>query len=580
MKNKMNYVMMALVFGMLLLFTPGVFAEVPMTPEEQAITEATAMLVDEENNTITYINPNETDDENVNVYEKFNDVPENAWYKTYLSHLVQLGVIHGVGEDEFAPNDYVSRAQFATMLAFASDADLTAYEGITSFNDVSVSAWYAPQVEWAYRQGLIKGRADGFFYPESDITREEAVAIIDRYAVSENSSILDDYQYELDDNADKYLTDKEIGFLETALAPPVYNDEVDISSWASEDIDAMSKAGIICGDEDGNFNPQDPISRSECTKVISAYIVNDTKPTFYFPGGSHIEYLHAIDNTITAFSAVESNDSNMERIDSFQKYADPIDLDALLGNNDLGNITISWAKNTHQDLASYAIQKIRIDRPYITDKMQSESFEYSYEGSRHTINGAQAIWVYAYYTDTIENQNGDFISHFYEPGVGSYNGSDSMNACIYFNNHFYNAYTSYLNGNKATSYREMGMCIHYLEDMSNPYHASSHTNKNTNGKHGEYEHWADNRMVSEGYATYGSVLGEDIYSSYRYMYDADFIDIANNTAGIAKGQYSVCSHFDTNPTAALSATKNLITHTERGVAGILNRYYYYGWLNH
>ena len=316
-------------------------------------------------------------------------------------------------------------------------------------------------------------------------------------------------------------------------------------------------------------------------KIISAYIINETKPTFYFPGGSDIEYLDIADAEDTSYTE-DSTGFDMGVIDSFNNYGNSPVLEALLegsGNHDGGNITTSWAKNTHQDVTAYAIQKIRTDRPYITNKMQSESFEYSYEQERHTINGAQAIWVYAYYTDTVENQSRAFYSHFYEPGVGSYgDGYRDINACIFFNNHFYNAYTSYINGNKATSYREMGMCIHYLEDMSNPYHASNRTNPATKGKHGEYEHWADNQMVSENYATYESVLGADIYSSYRYMYDTDFIAIANNTAGNAKSQYGVCSRFDTSPTAALNATKEQIIHTERAVAGILNRYFVYGGL--
>ncbi len=336
------------------------------------------------------------------------------------------------------------------------------------------------------------------------------------------------------------MTDNEIDTLEAMLADPVYADEDDISSWADDEVDAMSVAGIFCGDKDHKFNPQDSLKRSECVKIISAYIINEMKPTFYFPGGSYIEYLGTADAEDVTYTD-DSTSFDMGVIDSFNRYGNPPDLETVLGdpgNYAAGNITTSWAKNTHQDVTAYAIQKIRIDRPYITNKMQSESFEYNYEQGRHTLNGAQAIWFYAYYADTIENQSGKFYSHFYEPVVGSYSRSyRDTNACMFFNNHFYNAYTNYRNGYKASSYKEMGMSIHYLEDMSNSYHASNLTNLDTDGRHGEYERWADNKMVSENYATYESVLGADIYSSYRYMYDNDFIVIANNTAGNAKNQY-------------------------------------------
>ncbi len=119
-----------LVVGLIFIFSTGVLAENDsgLSEAEQAMTEATAMVVDEENNTITYISPDETKDEKINVYEKFNDVTEDAWYENYLSHLVQLGIINSVSADQFAPNDYVTQAQFATMLAYASNADLSQYE--------------------------------------------------------------------------------------------------------------------------------------------------------------------------------------------------------------------------------------------------------------------------------------------------------------------------------------------------------------------------------------------------------------------------------------------------------------------
>ncbi len=41
---------------------------------------------------------------------------------------------------------------------------------------------------------------------------------------------------------------------------------------------------------------------------------------------------------------------------------------------------------------------------------------------------------------------------------------------------------------------------------------------------------------------------------------------------------SVCNRFSTSPTAALNATKDQITHAERAIAGILNRYYVYSRL--
>ena len=72
------------------------------------------------------------------------------------------------------------------------------------------------------------------------------------------------------------------------------------------------------------------------------------------------------------------------------------------------------------------------------------------------------------------------------------------------------------------------------------------------------------------------------YDSYRYMYDASFLDISNNSANAAQDQYLMCASFaqPLYEDEAIVRTKNLIAHTERGVTGLLNRFYYVGWLNH
>lgn len=588
MKYLNRCVMILLSFGFLLILSGGIFAEVPMTEEEQAITEATAMVVNEANNTITYINPDETNDENVNVYEKFNDVPENAWYERYLSHLVQLGIIRGINDDTFAPDSCVTRAQFATMLAYASNVDLTSYQGVTSFRDVAASAWYAPQVEWAYQKGLIKGREDGLFYPESSITREEAAVLIDRYAVSEDSGVLEEYQYELDDNAGEYLSDEEIALLKGLLAAPVYGDEDYISDWASDDVDEVSVAGLVSGDQNGDFNPTAPLKRSECVKIISAYIINDTKPTFYFPGGGYIEYL-GDDATVTAGqeNTIEVEQQTETPAYEFCGYGDPPDLDALLGKTDDSGITVSWARISHCSMTDMAFQKLAIDRPYITNKMKngSEVTQYYYLDLADNyqiklLNGAQGTMIFSYYTDSLENQDQTWRGHFYNPDTGR--GLSllypSQNAYQYFNDHFYSAYTNYLNGDKYGAYSQLGMSIHYLEDLNSPYHAKPHPTTQNDNSHHRYEYWVTEHIGVP------SILNEDITSSYRYVYDSTFIAMSNSFAGLAKSSFDTCALFESgnssNVTAATNATITNMTRTERAVAGLLNRFYYYGWLNH
>ena len=548
-----------------------------MTAEEKAMTEASSFVVDEDQNTITYISPEETNDEDVNVYEKFDDVSEDAWYEGYLSHLVQLGIIDGVSSDEFAPNAYVSRAQFAKMLAYASNADLSQYEGVSSFADVAADAWYAPAVEWSYQQGLIKGRGDGLFWPESYITREEAAVLVDRYATSQGSEIVADNQYELDPDAALYLSADEIKALERLLGDPTYGDQKQISDWAKIDVSDMTVAGIFNGDQDNTFNPQDPLRRSECVKIISAYIINTAKPTFCFPGGSYIEYLDngQEDTAATTASAVNSP---AETMTEFNGYGDAPDLSVLLPEEQsAGGASLSWLPADHQGITSTAFEMLKTDRAYIYDKMCNESFTFSYidpNGSFVTnyIPGIAALCIYSYYTDAIENQNNYYYSHYYDPDTGaSYNSSTVWNASVFFNNHFYNAYTSYLNGNKSNAYREIGMSIHYLEDLNNPYHATNRAEATTPNHH-IYETWSS--------ALLAQMSCQIDISTYRFTYDNTFEYMADSFSREAKNRFAVCDNFNYNYTPAKDATLYLLNRSARATAGILNRFYYYGWLNH
>lgn len=485
--------------------------------------------------------------------------------------MVQLGIIHGINDDEFAPNDDVTRAQYATMLAYASGDDLSQYKGVSSFSDVDPSAWYAPQVEWAYQNGLIKGRSGGLFYPESDITREEATAVINRYAISEDSPVLEDNQCKLAENADEYLSEEEVSFLEALLADPVYEDEENISSWAADDVDTMSVAGIISGDENDDFNPQDPLKRSECVKIISAYMINDTKPTLYFPGGGYIEYIEP-DEDNTTVTEQKSDDTEMN---DFCGYGDAPDIAALVSEgDDNGGITVSWAWPTHTNVTTAAFNKLAKDRSKITDKMSGEKFTFHYDYANHYISGMDAIKVYSYYADTMSTENfNKFEAHFYN-GQYSYTRSTVYNAYMFFNNHFYNAITNYRNGSKDTSYQEMGLSMHYLEDMNNPYHASNIKSTGDTSDHHKYEQWVKNNI---GYV---SIYNEDLTASYRFMYDNTFRYISDSFVSLAQQQLGVCSNFENNPAVATTATVTLLGRTSRAVTGALNRYFYYGYLNH
>ena len=107
----------------------------------------------------------------------FVDVADDAWYATAVETLASIGVIKGVGNDQFAPERAITRAEFAaiaTRFAMADDS------GSVNFKDVKTSDWFYDAVETAVSYGWINGYTDNTFRPANTITRTEVSAIVNR----------------------------------------------------------------------------------------------------------------------------------------------------------------------------------------------------------------------------------------------------------------------------------------------------------------------------------------------------------------------------------------------------------------
>ena len=93
---------------------------------------------------------------------------------------VEKGIVNGVGNNKFAPNETCTRAQIVTMLW-----RLNGSQKVTptiNFTDLTQD-WYKDAVAWAANNGITKGDGASHFYPANDCTRGEAVAFIHRTAV-------------------------------------------------------------------------------------------------------------------------------------------------------------------------------------------------------------------------------------------------------------------------------------------------------------------------------------------------------------------------------------------------------------
>ena len=106
----------------------------------------------------------------------FRDVAFGSWYNTYVATLNNAGVITDSSNGCFRPNEAITRAELAAMLAKFSETTGAA----NYFNDVSAKYWAANAIAICAKLGWINGYPDGTFRPDKNVTRAELMAMINR----------------------------------------------------------------------------------------------------------------------------------------------------------------------------------------------------------------------------------------------------------------------------------------------------------------------------------------------------------------------------------------------------------------
>ena len=106
----------------------------------------------------------------------YSDVPSGLWYSTSVATLSSMGVITGYPDGTFRPTANITRAEFATLLSRLSGADSA--RG-AAFSDVSAH-WARKAIAAVSAKGWVSGYPDGTFRPNANITRAEAMAMLNR----------------------------------------------------------------------------------------------------------------------------------------------------------------------------------------------------------------------------------------------------------------------------------------------------------------------------------------------------------------------------------------------------------------
>ena len=152
----------------------------------------------------------------------FRDVDSANWYNTYVATLNNAGVITDSRTGYFRPNDAITRAELAAMLAqFAEKKSAAIY-----FSDISAGYWAANAIALTANLGWINGYPDGTFGPDKTVTRAELMAMVNRATgrAPESTSALLSGMKTWKDNADTarwyYLDVQEATNSHTYLGAP------------------------------------------------------------------------------------------------------------------------------------------------------------------------------------------------------------------------------------------------------------------------------------------------------------------------------------------------------------------------
>ncbi len=135
----------------------------------------------------------------------FSDV-EDSPYDFAINAMGTYRLLNGTEPGVFSPKEQLTRAQLCVMLARVLNVSSNGYQ---RFSDVDAGAWYAGGVNAMAELGLVNGVGEGKFAPDNTLTQEEFLTIMGRMARYLNF-VLDDYGEAVENAGDKLPADMQM----------------------------------------------------------------------------------------------------------------------------------------------------------------------------------------------------------------------------------------------------------------------------------------------------------------------------------------------------------------------------------
>lgn len=176
----------------------------------------------------------------------FTDVDTAKWYHLSVDYVLTHKMMNGVSSRAFAPNANLTRGMLVQILY---NLEGKPKGTAANFSDVQADAWYAEAVGWAASNKVVTGYADGTFRPNAAVTREQAAAILYRYAQSKG-------------------IDVSVGENTNILS---YVDVQQASEYAIPALQWAVGAGVLNGKNGGRLAPTGTATRAEIAAIMQRW---------------------------------------------------------------------------------------------------------------------------------------------------------------------------------------------------------------------------------------------------------------------------------------------------------------------
>ena len=176
----------------------------------------------------------------------YEDVKRSDWYQESIEYVTEKKLMNGMGDEKFNPNGSMTRGMLVTVLYRMSRST---YAGKSEFIDVSEFEYYSTAVAWATENEIVKGVGNNSFAPDDEVTREQLITILYRYAKYTNRTV-------------RIIKKSNISEFE---------DYIEISEYSLEAFEWGYVEKIISGRSTTTLNPKGTASRAEVATMLMRF---------------------------------------------------------------------------------------------------------------------------------------------------------------------------------------------------------------------------------------------------------------------------------------------------------------------